>query len=154
MKFLTMMMFGLMGSSAFGQITLGSGSNLQVNTVSSTTSSSQNLVSNGDFSKCNCQASRCAFNDNSMVDGWSADNQLEVGYGYLYNDYLGYERVIAPSKNTCVKQQLNYLTPGYYQVVVEYSARKDQQLSNCQFGVTLNGNLLKTIAPIDYQVRT
>lgn len=141
----------------FGQqLTVATGSNLQVNGLltQNTVTSSPNLVSNGDFSKCSCPTARCAFNGNGVVDGWTADSQLEVGYGYLYNDYLGYERVIAPSKNSCVKQQLNYLTPGCYQLIIEYSARKDQQLSNCQFGVSMNGNLLKTISPIDYQVRT
>jgi len=89
-----------------------------------------------------------------MVENWSSDSQFEIGQGYLYNDFLGYERVLAPSKGSCVKQQINYLNPGYYKLVVEYSARKDQQLSNCNFAVSMNGNLIKTISPVDYQVRS
>lgn len=141
----------------FGQqLTVDSGSNLQVNGLLTQNSliSSQNLVSNGDFSKCSCTAARCAFNGNGMVENWSADSQFEIGQGYLYNDFLGYERVLAPSKGSCVKQQINYLNPGYYKLVIEYSARKDQQLSNCNFAVSMNGNHLKTISPADYQVRS
>lgn len=128
------------------------GSNLQIDgsLTQNLLGSTLNLVANGDFSKSSCSILNCLFDGKGVVDSWTADSTLEIGFGYLYNDLLGYERVIAPLKNTCIKQQLNYLNPGYYQLTVEYSARKNLPLTDAQFSVSLNGVLVKTIAPINY----
>ena len=114
--------------------------------------STQNLVANGNFSKSSCSALSCLFDGNTLVESWTADSPLEIGFGYLYNDLLSYERVINPFKNACIKQQINYLAPGYYQLSIDYTARKNQQLSDAQFSVSLNGVLLKSIILIDFQV--
>lgn len=115
--------------------------------------STQNLVANGDFSKSSCSAISCLFDGNTLVENWTADSPLEIGFGYLYNDLLSYERVINTFRNACITQQLKYLAPGYYQLSVDYTARKNQQLTDAKFSVSLNGVLLKSIAPIDFQVK-
>jgi len=146
-----MMMLGMLSAAVFGQqLTIASNPLTQT----SVGSNQNNYVSNGDFSSCSCQTTRCPFSGNNVLNGWTADSQVEVGYGNSYNNYLGNERVVSLSNNNCVKQQLNYLAPGNYNLVIQYSARQDQQLSDCQFGVSLNGNPLKTICPSNYQVNT
>lgn len=124
-------------------------------TAQATQAPVQSLIANGDFSTCACQSSSCPVTSNTIIPNWTPDcSSIEVGYGYLYNNLLSSERVVAPSKNTCLKQQLCNLKPGYYQVAVQYTALQNQLLSNCQFGVVLNGVLLKTITPTDYTPQT
>lgn len=61
---------------------------------------------------------------------------------------------MAPNKNSCIKQSINNLQPGVYQLKFEYAARKGKSFDDCQFAVSFNGNNLKTVKPCDYQINT
>lgn len=92
----------------------------------------------------------------NAVTGWTPDPEIEVGYGSVYSNNLGNERVVelAPNFNSCIRQSIKSLQSGCYQLKFEYAARKERAFDDCTFAVSLNGNTLKTITPADYQVHS
>jgi hypothetical protein len=57
-------------------------------------------------------------------------------------------------KNTCVKQLIPSLNPGKYKLSVTYVARGGVSLADNNFNVQFNGNTLKNITPVDYNIQT
>ena len=61
---------------------------------------------------------------------------------------------MAADRNTCVKQQINFLPSGCYKLSIEYSARKGFPLTTGQFSISMNNNLLKNITSTSYALQT
>lgn len=70
-----------------------------------------NLLTNGDFEQTVCKQDWCIFDSKTpnAVTGWTPDPQIEVGYGTVYNDNLGNDRVVELDSdfNSCIYQEIN-----------------------------------------------
>jgi hypothetical protein len=107
--------------------------------------SSQNpseLIINGNFSQNTCPKSKpiCFFKTNNSVTGWSPDPEIELVYGSVYSEFLGNERVIelAAKSNGCIFQIIKNMTPGNYDLKINFIARKGTVLEDSQFSIFFN----------------
>lgn len=112
--------------------------------VFSTVSVAVNLVKNGDLSKSKCVKDWCMYTNtgySNEVDGWVPDGELEIGYGRIYSNYLGAERVLelSPNTNTCVKQLIPELLTGDYLLQFTWAARVGRAFNDSQLKASFNG---------------
>lgn len=55
---------------------------------------SPNLIVNGNFSKSLCTVRWCIFKTNGTVEGWIPDPEIEVGDGNVYSEFITNEKVV------------------------------------------------------------
>jgi hypothetical protein len=100
----------------------------------------ENLITNPNFEKNPCTGNSCTYKDNqpNVVEGWIPDAELEIGYGSIYNKFLGDERVLelATNTNQCVRQVVRDLRPGLYDLTYEYTTRSDKPVTEGDFEVS------------------
>lgn len=59
---------------------------------------------------------------------------------------------LAGSKNTCVKQIIDSLNAGSYDLTVSYAAHRSKKFEDCEFTVYFDNNLVSTVIPSNYAV--
>ncbi len=97
-----------------------------------------NLIVNGDFTVNSCGKMFCIYNSSHLpngLKGWIPEPAIEIGWGWQYNKNIKQVRVLdlAAHSNSCVKQIVQNLQPGTYQLTYEYAARSDTKPSDCEF---------------------
>lgn len=70
------------------------------------------------YAQSDCYQDWCIFNTPNAVRNWIPQPEIEVGYGSVYSNFLGKERVLelAHNANTCVKQFIRKVEPGCYEL--------------------------------------
>ncbi len=84
------------------------------------------LIVNGDFSQSDCSQDSCLLDAPDAVRNWATDGQIEIGYGYVYSNSLGNERVLilAPASYICARQAIQNVKSGYYKLKFDWGAKK------------------------------
>lgn len=87
------------------------------------------------------------------VPGWTPSPEIEIGKGTTYTNVFGTSWVaeLDPNKNTCIRQKVD-LKPGRKLLTFDWAARNGISYSSVQFDVKVNGQVLKSFAPADYNL--
>lgn len=113
---------------------------------------SDNLIVNGGFEQNDCQSSWCIWNQpTTNVPGWIPSPEIEIGKATVYTNSLGSSWVaeLDPNANTCIKQKVN-VKPGKHVLEFDWASRSGVVQTSNVFEVRINGQVLKSVAPGDY----
>lgn len=92
-----------------------------------------------------CLWDRNTCKQDSVVPGWIANPEIEVGRGTIYNQVLGNSWVaeLDANANTCIRQNLQ-LEGGKHTLLFDWASRAGVDAHSTSFDVKLNGQGLKS----------